>query len=64
MHHEPMETEKTEENYDDQDNRLKGADSTDAEALDNKASAIDPQTGEYRLVRQLKNRHIAMIRSV
>jgi hypothetical protein len=58
-----METE-TEKHYDDQDNRFKDIDSTDAEALGNEASAIDPQTGEYRLVRQLKNRHIAMIRSV
>ncbi|KAF8203100.1 amino acid permease [Pholiota molesta] len=51
----------TEKHYDDQDNRFKDTDSTDAEALGNEASAIDPQTGEYRLVRQLKNRHIAMI---
>lgn len=36
-------------------------DGSDAESLTN---AIDPLTGERQLVRQLKNRHIAMIRYV
>lgn len=39
---------------------------TDAEALDINDSdpAIDPSTGQHKLVRQLKNRHVSMIRCV
>jgi len=35
---------------------------SDAESL--RGPTIDPLTGEHQLVRQLKNRHIAMIRLV
>lgn len=36
----------------------------EVEVLDERSSdpAIDPETGEYKLVRQLKNRHISLIR--
>ncbi|KAF9480069.1 amino acid permease [Pholiota conissans] len=54
-----MEAEKVEENYIHNDNTP--LDSRDAEAQGSKSSAIDPLTGQYKLVRQLKNRHIAMI---
>ena len=42
-------------------NGLQDANS-DAESL--RGPAVDPLTGEHQLVRQLKNRHIAMIRLV
>lgn len=40
--------------------------SAEVEVLDEHSSnpAIDPETGEYKLVRQLKNRHISLIRYV
>lgn len=58
-----MANEKTEEKNNDYDHKDGGADSPDPEMLVSNGPAIDPRTGEYKLVRKLKNRHISMIRS-
>ncbi|KAF8203090.1 amino acid permease [Pholiota molesta] len=56
-----MENEKTEEKNNDYDHKDDGADSPDPEMLVSNGPAIDPRTGQYKLVRKLKNRHISMI---
>ncbi len=46
------------------DLRIDEKKTAEVEVLDERSSdpAIDPETGEYKLVRQLKNRHISLIR--